>query len=100
MVAGRPLLVELAVTHFCGPEKVALVREHRLAAIEIDLSRTGRDSAPEVIGGHFSTRRRGDGCGTALSRPPRLTCALRQPRRQHREHASARKPSRGSGGSW
>jgi hypothetical protein len=25
-VAGRPLLVEVAVTHFCGPEKLALIR--------------------------------------------------------------------------
>jgi hypothetical protein len=48
-VAGRPLLVEVAVTHFCGPEKVALIRGRRLAAVEIDLSRVARDAPPEVL---------------------------------------------------
>jgi hypothetical protein len=48
-VAGRPLLVEVAVTHFCGPEKLALIQERRLAAVEIDLSRVARDAPWEVI---------------------------------------------------
>ena len=48
-VAGRPLLVEVAVTHPCGPEKAALIRERRLAAVEIDLSRVPRDAAPEAL---------------------------------------------------
>ena len=48
-VAGRPLLVEVAVTHPCGPEKLALIRERRLAAMEIDLSRVPRDAAPEAL---------------------------------------------------
>jgi hypothetical protein len=34
----RELLIEVAVTHFCGPEKIALIRERRLPCIEIDLS--------------------------------------------------------------
>jgi hypothetical protein len=49
VVAGRPLLVEVAVTHPCGPEKVALIRQRRLAAVEIDLFRLARDAAPEAI---------------------------------------------------
>ena len=48
-VAGRPLLVEVAVAHPCGPEKVALIRARRLSAVEIDLSRVPRDAAPEEL---------------------------------------------------
>jgi hypothetical protein len=48
-VAGRPLLVEVAVAHPCGPEKLALIRARRLAAVEIDLSRVPRDAAPEEL---------------------------------------------------
>src|SRR5215207_4267607 len=48
-VAGRPLLVEVAVTHPCGPEKLALIRERRLAAVEIDLSRVPRDATPDAL---------------------------------------------------
>jgi hypothetical protein len=49
VVAGRPLLVEVAVTHPCGPGKLALIRERRLAAVEIDLSRIPRDASPEEL---------------------------------------------------
>jgi hypothetical protein len=35
--------------HFCGPEKVALIRERRLAVVEIDLSRLARDAPPEAL---------------------------------------------------
>ena len=35
---GRELLVEIAVTHFCDPAKIAKLRERDLPAIEIDLS--------------------------------------------------------------
>ena len=48
-VAGRPLLVEVAVTHFCGPEKVDLIQRRRLAAIEIDLSQVARDAPPAAL---------------------------------------------------
>ena len=48
-VAGQALLVEVAVTHPCGPEKLALIRQRRLAAVEIDLSRVPRDAAPEAL---------------------------------------------------
>src|SRR3954453_13701929 len=48
-VAGRPLLVEVAVTHFCGPEKLALIRGRHLAAIEIDLSRVAREAPPDAL---------------------------------------------------
>ncbi len=48
-VAGRPLLVEVAVTHPCGPEKAALIRQRRLAAVEIDLSRVPRDATPDAL---------------------------------------------------
>ena len=50
-VAGQVLLVEVAVTHPCGPEKLALIRERRLAAVEIDLSRVPRDASPEALEG-------------------------------------------------
>lgn len=46
---GHELLVEVAVTHFCGPAKVALIREGGLAAVEIDLSKLPHDPAPEDI---------------------------------------------------
>ena len=49
VVAGRPLLVEVAAAHFCGPEKAALIRERRLAAGEIDLSWPARDAPPEAL---------------------------------------------------
>ncbi len=39
---GRELLVEVAVTHFCGPEKVGELRQRDLPAIEIDLSAVPR----------------------------------------------------------
>jgi Competence protein CoiA-like family len=48
-VAGRPLLVEVAVTHFCSPEKLALIRGRHLAAIEIDLSRVAREAPPDAL---------------------------------------------------
>ena len=48
-VARRPLLVGVAVTHPCGPEKVALIRQRRLAAVEVDLSWLARDAPPEAI---------------------------------------------------
>jgi hypothetical protein len=35
--ADRELLVEVAVTHFCDDQKIALIRERELATIEIDL---------------------------------------------------------------
>jgi hypothetical protein len=35
---GRRLIVEFRVTHECGPEKIARIRELNVAAIEIDLS--------------------------------------------------------------
>lgn len=41
----RDLLVEFAVTHACGPEKIARIRDLDLAAIEIDLSELPRDTS-------------------------------------------------------
>jgi hypothetical protein len=49
VVAGRPLLVEVAVTHACGPAKIALIRQRRLAAIEIDLSWLARSAPEEAV---------------------------------------------------
>jgi len=40
---GRELLVEFEVTHPCGPEKLAWIRERDLSAIQIDLSGLPRD---------------------------------------------------------
>lgn len=36
---GRQMLVEVMVTHACGPEKVAKLRDRGLATLEVDLSR-------------------------------------------------------------
>ncbi|RWL99703.1 MAG: hypothetical protein EOR68_12790 [Mesorhizobium sp.] len=46
---GRKLFVEIAVTHPCDEEKIRRVRQHGIAAIEIDLSHIARDAAPEVV---------------------------------------------------
>ncbi|GJD92470.1 hypothetical protein BHAOGJBA_6024 [Methylobacterium hispanicum] len=40
---GRDLLVEMAVTHPCGPEKIETIRSMDVAAIEIDLAGLPRD---------------------------------------------------------
>lgn len=37
---SKELLVEIYVTHPCGPEKIELIRARKIAAIEIDLSRS------------------------------------------------------------
>ena len=42
-VKGRSLLVEVLVTHACGPEKIALLRQRGLACVEIDMSAVARD---------------------------------------------------------
>lgn len=44
---GEELLVEVLVTHACGPEKIAKLRERGLATIEVNLSayRTSHDRA-------------------------------------------------------
>lgn len=46
---ARELLIEVGVTHFCGPEKIELIREMKLACIEIDLSGVDRAEDPEVL---------------------------------------------------
>jgi hypothetical protein len=46
---GRELFVEIAVTHPCDEEKVKRIRNHGVAAIEIDLSDVPRDAAPEIV---------------------------------------------------
>jgi hypothetical protein len=48
-VRGRTLLVEIAVTHFCRPAKLARIRALGLPAIEIDLSAVARDAGPRAI---------------------------------------------------
>ncbi|WP_119681459.1 competence protein CoiA family protein [Indioceanicola profundi] len=45
----KRLLVEVAVTHFCGPEKVALIQDRKLACIEIDLSKLPRNAPREEM---------------------------------------------------
>lgn len=42
------LLVEVKVTHGCGPEKIARIREGRHAAVEIDLARWKHASVEEI----------------------------------------------------
>jgi len=50
---NRPLLVEFKVTHACGYEKIARIREQELAAIEIDLGpyrdRQLNEIAPAIL---------------------------------------------------
>jgi hypothetical protein len=46
---GRSLVVEIAVTHKCGEEKVERLRKNEIAAIEIDLSQTPRDARLEDV---------------------------------------------------
>ncbi|MER9841826.1 hypothetical protein NKJ59_11325 [Mesorhizobium australicum] len=48
-LGGRKLFVEIAVTHPCGEEKIRRIRQHGVAAIEIDLSHIPRDAALEVV---------------------------------------------------
>lgn len=43
----RDLLVEMAVTHPCGPEKIETIRSMNVAAIEINLARLPRDVSRE-----------------------------------------------------
>ena len=70
-VAGRPLLVEVAVTHFCGPEKWTSSRggvwpSSRSTSRRLPVTpRRKRSNTPSCA------RRRGDGSGTALRRQPR-----------------------------
>lgn len=46
---GQQLLVEVLVTHECGPEKIAKLRERELATLEIDLSAWRKSSDREAI---------------------------------------------------
>ncbi len=46
---GYDLFIEVAVTHFSGETKIQRLREHRIPAIEVDLSRLRRDSVREAI---------------------------------------------------
>ncbi|RXT42855.1 hypothetical protein B5V01_21735 [Mesorhizobium erdmanii] len=48
-VKGHELFVEVAVTHPCDEEKIRRIREHGIAAIEIDLSRIPRDASPGIV---------------------------------------------------
>lgn len=41
---GRQMLVEVMVTHACGPEKIAKLRDRGLATLEVDLSRWRKSS--------------------------------------------------------
>lgn len=41
---GRQVLIEVMVTHACGPEKIAKLRDRGLATLEIDLSRWRKSS--------------------------------------------------------
>ena len=45
----RQLLVEMVVTHRCGPDKIARIRELGLSCVEIDLSRLPRDATREDV---------------------------------------------------
>lgn len=46
---GYDLFVEVAVTHFSDEAKIRRLREHRIPAVEVDLSRLPRDPTREAI---------------------------------------------------
>lgn len=46
---GRQMLVEVMVTHACGPEKIAKLRDRVLSTLEIDLSRWRKSSDRQAI---------------------------------------------------
>lgn len=46
---GRDLLIEVAVTHFCGDDKIQKIKELGLSAIEIDLSDIPWEATKEEI---------------------------------------------------
>lgn len=43
ITGGRLLMVEIAVTHFVGPEKIDQIETLGVAALEIDLASMERD---------------------------------------------------------
>jgi len=45
----KELLIEVAVSHFCEPKKIELIRERKVAAIEIDLSQVPRNGSREEM---------------------------------------------------
>ncbi|WP_262029763.1 hypothetical protein [Microvirga sp. Mcv34] len=46
---NRDLIVEFAVTHECGPAKIAIMAEMDISAIEVDLSKLPRDISREGL---------------------------------------------------
>jgi hypothetical protein len=46
---GSPLVIEIAVTHRCKPEKIEDFRRRRIPAVEIDLSGMDRDAVELVV---------------------------------------------------
>jgi hypothetical protein len=46
---GYDLFVEVAVTHFSDDTKIQRLREHRIPAVEVDLSQSPRNSTRETI---------------------------------------------------
>ncbi|MFK0693164.1 hypothetical protein ACFX5Q_34275 [Mesorhizobium sp. IMUNJ 23033] len=46
---GYDLFVEVAVTHFADSAKIQRLREHKIPAVEIDLSKLPRDSLRDAI---------------------------------------------------
>lgn len=46
---GRPLFVEVAVTHTCDELKIERLRNRGISSVEIDLSRTPRDACLEDV---------------------------------------------------
>lgn len=47
--AGKKLLVEVLVTHACGPEKIAKLKNRGLATVEVDLSALRKSSDRDLI---------------------------------------------------
>lgn len=48
-VQGRELLVEVRVTHACGPDKIRKLRTARLPTLEIDLRKFRNASVPDLV---------------------------------------------------
>lgn len=53
---GRQLIVEVYVTHKCGPEKIARIRAGGVSAVEVDLSKWRGSNDAEKIAGALLTK--------------------------------------------
>ncbi|MFN8297064.1 MAG: hypothetical protein U0T69_12770, partial [Chitinophagales bacterium] len=46
---NKKLIIEIAVTHFVGREKIEQIKESKISALEIDLSKIENDFNPKIL---------------------------------------------------